>query len=335
MTTLDYSALHQPVTKTDIASYEEWRRAGKPPTSVLRVSIIVVVVVVVANIILALTLGGDGAVFFSLLLNMSALFAAIPVALVVGIALLAHRIQKRQQTKVYKFAVANGLTFSAHTASTGLKGMIFEQGHSRQLVAALLFPDGTQIGNYQYTTGGGKNRHTHSWGFARVQLSRRLPHMVLDARANNLFGKFSNLPSSFRGQTLSLEGDFDKHFTLYAPKQYERDALYVFTPDVMAAMIDAGRDYDMEVIDDQLMLYTRGKFALDSEAELSSLLRIIESIHSELHDQTKRYADERIGDRAIDIVAEPGRRLKRRISIGSIVALVLLVAYIVLIFWPR
>ena len=36
------------------------------------------------------------------------------------------------------------------------------------------------LGNYQYTTGSGKNRSTHKWGFLALHLDRRLPHIVLD-----------------------------------------------------------------------------------------------------------------------------------------------------------
>lgn len=42
---------------------------------------------------------------------------------------------------------------------------------------------------------------------------------------------------------LSLEGDFDRYFTLYCPGDYERDALYVFTPDLLALLIDESRHF--------------------------------------------------------------------------------------------
>ncbi|GAA1220365.1 hypothetical protein GCM10009655_19930 [Rhodoglobus aureus] len=62
--------------------------------------------------------------------------------------------------------------------------------------------------------------------------------MVLDARANNQLFGFSNLPKSFaRDQVLKLEGDFNEHFTLYSPRHYERDALYVFTQHPMTSTL--------------------------------------------------------------------------------------------------
>lgn len=50
-----------------------------------------------------------------------------------------------------------------------------------------------------------------------------------------------------RDQVLSLEGDFDRYFTPYCPKQYERDALSVFTPDLMALCIDEAAPFDIEI----------------------------------------------------------------------------------------
>ena len=82
-----------------------------------------------------------------------------------------------------------------------------------------------------------------------------LPHIVLDSTGNNsVFG--SNLPVTFDAdQLLGLEGDFDRHFSLYCPADYERDALYLFTPDIMARFIDNAAVLDVEIVDDWLFLY--------------------------------------------------------------------------------
>ena len=73
-----------------------------------------------------------------------------------------------------------------------------------------------------------------SVGYLAVRLQRKLPQFVLDSSRND-DGKYSNLPMPIAGgQRLSLEGDFDQHFALHSPRGYERDALYIFTPDLMA-----------------------------------------------------------------------------------------------------
>jgi hypothetical protein len=117
----------------------------------------------------------------------------------------------------------------------------------------------TRFGNCSYSVGvSGDTQTSISRGYLAVRLDAPLPHLVLDAKANNGL-LATRLPGQFaRDQVLQLEGDFDRYFTLYAPRQYERDALYVFTPDLMATLIDHGSDYDVEIVDDWVVFATRG-----------------------------------------------------------------------------
>lgn len=156
--------------------------------------------------------------------------------------------------------------------------------------------------------------------------------MVLDARKNNLFGgTHSSLPTTLtKDQIMRLEGDFNDHFTLYAPKGYERDAMYVFTPDVMAALIDFGADYDIEVVDDSLIFYKKGTQNLTKEKVLAEALEVIRKVSAEILDQGDYYADDRVGDRQANIISEPGRRLQSRWSILTILLILFFVAYM---FW--
>ena len=149
-------------------------------------------------------------------------------------------------------------------------------------------------------------------GYLAITLPRRMPHMILDARGNDP-AVGSSLPRPpVLDQRLSLEGDFDRHFRLFAPSGYERDALYVFTPDLMALMIDEAGDFDVELRDDRLFVYTRGGFRLQDAATWSRFERIIAVVGGKALDRTEHYADERVGDRAVDAVAAEGARLRRR-----------------------
>lgn len=94
------------------------------------------------------------------------------------------------------------------------------------------------------------------YGFLTVPLPRMLPHYVVDAIANDGPGR-SSLPLRISGRhRLRLEGDFDRHFALYAPEGAERDALELFTPDVMALLIDEAGDLDVEVWQDRLTVFS-------------------------------------------------------------------------------
>ena len=254
------------------------------------------------------------------------------------IALLVRNLRGtvwNERLRLSRFAAANGFRFSPIDKDPAYPGAIFGQGSARQ-VSNHLTSAGERfldIGNYTYTTGSGKNRQTHRWGFMALHLDRRLPHMVLDARANNgLFG-MTNLPATFsRDQRLSLEGDFDKHFTLYAPREYETDALYVFAPDLMALLIDNAAPYDVEIVDDWMFVYSARPFALTDPAIVQRLLQIVDTVGAKTLAQTDRYVDDRVGEFTVNRVAQPGQRLRRGFPVVTVI-----VVAVVVVFWglPR
>jgi hypothetical protein len=143
--------------------------------------------------------------------------------------------------------------------------------------------------------------------------------MVLDSKQNNgIFG--SDLPIAFkRDQILSLEGDFDKHFTLYCPQEYEQDALYVFTPDLMALLIDDAGTYDVEIVDDWMFLYSPHQLPPLSQPTYAHLFTIIQTVGNKTVSQTENYHDDRVDSLSQNIVAPQGQRLRHGTSIGAMV----------------
>jgi hypothetical protein len=201
-------------------------------------------------------------------------------------------------TRMYRldgFARANGMAYEPRFEGPGLPGMIFSIGSSRQSSDLVRGdrPRFVEFANYRYTTGSGKNRTTHKWGYVAVKLDVPLPHIVLDATSNNaLFG--SNLPLAFdKDQRLSLEGDFDRHFALYCPAGYERDALYLFTPDIMARFIDNAAALDVEIVDDWLFLYAKRDFSTLDPATWAWLFSIVAALLDKLQ-QWARWRDDRL-----------------------------------------
>ena len=169
----------------------------------------------------------------------------LPIILVLG-ALAAALLLRRsgavggweQTYRLFHFAQANGMEWYPQIEDPGYPGVIFDRGSGRAAYSGARATSGRalDIGNYMYTTGSGDDRTVHRWGFMALRLDRRIPHCVVDARANNsLFGA-SSLGSFSKEQVLRLEGDFNAHFTLYCPRGYEADALYIFTPDLMALL---------------------------------------------------------------------------------------------------
>jgi hypothetical protein len=135
--------------------------------------------------------------------------------------------------------------------------------------------------------------------------------MVLEAKIRRrLTG--TRFPVSFSShQTLSLEGDFDRYFTLYVPRDYERDALYVFTPDLMALLIDEAAPFDVEIIDDWMYIYSHRPFEMATTDAYARLDRIVETVGAKARRQSSRYWDDRVAPRDVNLVAQHGRRLRR------------------------
>ena len=228
---------------------------------------------------------------------------ALPIVIVgAAIALIAVawvRGGSRTQERWYRlsrFAAANGMSFESSVSSPHRPGMVFGVGGSRVATDVVrgTRPRFVEFANYRYTTGSGKSRTTHRWGYVAIKLDVPLPHIVLDATSNNgLFGA-SNLPASFgKDQRLGLEGDFDRFFSLYCPAGYERDALYLFTPDIMARFIDNAAALDVEIVDDWLFFYGKRDFSTLDPATWAWLFGAVGALLDKLA-QWARWRDERL-----------------------------------------
>ncbi len=333
---VDYSPLQTTPTPQEVAEYKRQAKAsGASWASMPIASILTFVVVIVIMVAVIVPVFGGILVSIFSALDRSPISAIFLVLFVLGVGLVGYAILRVVLTgagrwgtwlKMDRFARANGFQFSPSSANPSYPGAIFQLGDSRKAVEHFRTVDGRflDFGNYQYTTGSGKNRSTRTWGFLAVKLDRRLPHMVLDSKANNgLFGG-SNLPATFaKDQVLSLEGDFDRYFTLYCPKEYERDALYVFTPDLMALLIDEAAPFDVEIVDDWMFVYSARAFPSAQPAVYQRLLRIVETVGAKTLTQTDRYQDDRTAAPfAANIVAPQGTRLKRSVSVGAILLIV-------------
>ena len=323
--TIDYSPLFASPTRDEVVAFRRETMAARPAAQseqIVRVA--------------GWVLGG----FMAIMLGISILFPAIislitvssgqfdpaeligllpPLVIVVVAAVLvvrslrAQRLDWEKRLRMARFAAANGLRYETVSDAPSYPGAIFGVGSSRQVTDHFRTTDDRYLdfGNYRYVTGSGKNRTTHRWGFLALHLDRALPHMLLDSRANNGLLGSTNLPAVFsREQVLSLEGDFDEHFTLYCPAEYERDALYVFAPDLMALLIDEAAPYDVEIVDRWMLVYSARPFPLGDPATYQRLLGIVSTVGSKTLTQTDRYVDERVGEFSANTVAPQGRRLR-------------------------
>ena len=292
----DARALTEPVDRMRLAAWSrEVRASGQGPRVgqiVFFLAVLLFIVFIgfgILGIFLMVALGSSGGVVVPLLM-----LVVVGLAVWGGIAWW-----NRQLLRGYRlagFASANAMTYLPELKDPQLPGMLFDLGHGRiatDLVRGAS-PRFVEFANFTYTTGSGKESETHDWGYIAIKLDVPLPNIVLDAQSNNgFFG--SNLPASYDAhQRLSLEGDFDRFFALYCPAGYERDALYLFTPDIMARFMDSASSFDVEIVDDWLFLYAQNRQVTTLDpAVWAQMFGTVGAVLTKLQ-QWARWRDERL-----------------------------------------
>lgn len=266
-------------------------------------------------------------------------YLAIPIVAVVVLVRTIRRRSGVRQFRLDGFARANGLDYRPIAVPVALPGLIFTMGGT-SVVRDLVWRDGRSplaVANLETTIGSGRNRKVHRWGYVALRLPATLPHIVLDAVGNNSL-LHPRLPVAFaKDQRLTLEGDFDRHFELYCPRGYETDALYLFTPDVMARFIDTVAELDVEIVDDHLFLYSP-KDLSTLDPEVWTWLTSIAEVLTERVAQWERWRDRRLEPVGAATMADPfplvrpprgvarqGRRLSRRAEWWWLIGLALAV----------
>lgn len=324
----------------DVEDYRDWRNHGDflddgiGPRRILTAAGTVFIGIVFVFVI-ASQMGANSGWF------------VLGVAVVVGGGgLLVARRWLRRRYRLEIMADANGFLHDRGEPATP-PGILFSRGEDGRTTDRFHSREGreTEFGGYRYTTGDRDDRTVHRWSYFAVRLDHPLPHLVLDARAGDVRG--SNLPAGLASsQRLSLEGDFDRWFHLYAPKGYERDALEFFTPDLMAAFIDEAPGWDAEIVDDWLVLVHEGASDWMDPERWRAVFRLRARLAEHAVRRGARYRDERVpgqGPSAAAVptgapgalpaqrrIAEEGRRLRPR---TSWLHRAFIVAGVIVVFW--
>lgn len=297
--TFDASALTEPVDPRAVSAFAAELRA-RPTSGTTASTIISVIALALAGVVIVpifgvLAVGIAQTGRFPALAALPLVLMGLAVLAVGGIVWAGWRTARVTRYRLNRFAQANGMSYEQRISDPPLPGMIFSLGSGRAATDLLrgTRPRFVEFGNYQYTVKSGKNSTTYTWGYVAVKLDVPLPNIVLDALGNNsVFG--SNLPAAFRKeQVLSLEGDFDRYFRLYCPAGYERDALYLFTPDIMARFIDNAAQLDVEIVDDWMFLYTKRRVSTLDPATWAWLFGAVGALMTKF-DQWARWRDERL-----------------------------------------
>ncbi|MFT4235734.1 MAG: hypothetical protein QM607_12145 [Microbacterium sp.] len=127
------------------------------------------------------------------------------------------------------------------------------------------------------------------FAFIELPLPRAVPNIVLKNRRRSI------IPTLGLGKgaaKMALEGDFARAFTLLVSEGYQADALYVFTPDVMASVLDLARGAEVELRGEHVYIYLPHRTRFDRPEVMAHALSLAEELHRRFADQTERYRDD-------------------------------------------
>lgn len=220
--------LVMPLTQQELQVLKQRRKNGEfgPYRSPVWLLVLVVLIPVVAF----------SAITINLLTATGSRFAGPPkfflpfaiascIVLVVAIPSFVKNLLKSHRHRMdwallVRFADANGMRFGIRSADPAYPGLLFNKGHSRASTHHLFSPTGilADAGCYEYTTGSGKDSTTYRWRFAAFRLPHPVPHLLLDAKANN--GRWgTNLPETFASsQRISLGGTLRQSLPALRPR---------------------------------------------------------------------------------------------------------------------
>jgi hypothetical protein len=162
--------------------------------------------------------------------------------------------------RLHRFAAVNGFEFAPEVKEPGLPGHIFQHGTLRRSSARLrrFDPRPLEVANYHAWIPKGRAGESLSWSYFALTLGRPMPHVVLDARANDggLLG--SALPARPANDSRApLSGPFAEAFRLFCPPEAEGWARSLFTPEIVARFVGPGKTtFDVEVVGDRLFVYS-------------------------------------------------------------------------------
>jgi len=175
-----------------------------------------------------------------------------------------------------QYASDNGYAYTVHERTEGEKGLMFREGHSNRAHNILSGDHGglpVRFFEYTFTIGSGKSSQTYHYTAFEFRFSGTFPHAYLNYTKDG----YNIRPAG----ELHLPGSLAEKFKLYAPEQYEIEVLQIFTPDVLALIEDLGWKCDLELVDQELIIYrpglvhTRGELDMEfgKAAALAAKLR--------------------------------------------------------------
>lgn len=143
---------------------------------------------------------------------------------------------------------------------------------------------------YSYMLGHGKQEKYRFFAVIEVVFSGNFPHCYLNNVRNlNLDG----MKELFLHQ-VRLPSAFDSAFKLYVPEGYEIEALEIFTPEILALLLDEKWQHDVELVGDKLYIFREKN--IDTKIALQQELAHVGTLVEALAPRLNRFSFAPVGD---------------------------------------
>ena len=194
-----------------------------------------------------------------------AAFAAVLILLILGATLYASVQDRIVSQFIQQFGASIGFSYAKSVGIDTVAGRLFQVGHGQTITNVL---SGTREGkperifSYCFAVGSGKNECSYSCTVFEHSLDGSVPDILLFSSKieSQPYGWLAVDEMMERGngskdEIVRLEGDFNKYFRLAVPKGFEMEAYQIFTPDVMAKLIDLACDFSFELSGNKLYIF--------------------------------------------------------------------------------
>ncbi|MDB5258939.1 MAG: hypothetical protein JWO73_147 [Candidatus Taylorbacteria bacterium] len=176
------------------------------------------------------------------------------IMIFIGVSAYSGVYSKAKRQFTEEFGASIGFAYIPEADIDSISGKLFETGEDQRISDVLSGSYKSmpmRIFTLYFTVGSGKHSHTYTYTVFEATLAGSVPDILLYSKK-----QWSAVSDFLSGdETIELEGDFNEHFVLRVPKGYEQEAYQIFTPDVMADLIDRAADVSFEFVGNKLYMY--------------------------------------------------------------------------------
>lgn len=170
------------------------------------------------------------------------------VAFVLPIGLYLLFRAQLQHVFMQQIASAIGFRYQPTGSRPELEAKFFQLGSSRQIedvLSGVYRGCPIEIFNYSFTVQQGRSSHTEHYTIFALTFAGVLPDIALAPKSFLGAGLLACAPDG--DVAVTLEGDFNEHFYLYAPKNFDVEIREIFQPDLMLELIEKYQSYRVEI----------------------------------------------------------------------------------------